>query len=728
MIRPAILCLCLLLSFLTTTTRAQGSLDATIADLQKQISIRDRVDRDNKTPADLRALNRRVLEAKRRELAEAVRLRIAQLQRYLATAGVSLTREERQSAETSLRYLISIRDGVPVGPRPAAAQALSQTENAPVRPRSVGEGLARSKAESRVEMPVTRQATESESGLRFDALREGDTVIRGWSAPGVNEIVVEIRGREPTVQNLGNVAYSHTTQRPRQPSASVAYRVTSFSGSNRTAPWLFTIRLTQPLTSEEEIRAITNGDPTGATPWARVGTQTTPAVRAAVVTMPLPQGGPLPNSEQQRYNRAILEPTSTGQPGYPTEAPVDLERCSMAGRNDFYNAYLDWKAGGVSPAQVKHNGPYCFKLTNANTILYTYSFNVTEVAPTGSPLDILNDAIAAIKNMPKAVAPPPPAVGPAAAPPNCDTLADEIEKVQQAATNLDQALTLLQPGKQGDKIASVSLATTLNAWTPIPAAFRDFESAVESLRQVLGGMGYNQSCTPIKAADDLILIRYRDARKAFLKLERLVNSSHVVGFPYEVDSSNRVKVEVDEYYNGQQTAAATKKYNLTAGYTAITSSAGFMVTNLPARSYSSVAAPNPADPSMTQTVLGVDYGRGTRLALTALLNYNLPFASQKDFGMALSIGPVFDISSGKADTSRFGLFGGVGLRLSKWMYVTPGVHIGEFADFPQGYTRAGQVLPTGQGTPPPVKRYTTRFAIAVTFKVKDLWTTPAPEK
>jgi hypothetical protein len=720
MSRPAFLCLCLLLSFfLTTNTRAaQGSLDSTIADLQKQISIREGVDRDNKTSADLRALNRRVLEAKRRELAAAVRLRIAQLQKYLATAGVSLTREERQSAETSLRYLISIRDGVPVGPRPAAAQALSQTENAPVRPRSVGAGLARSNAESRVEMPVARQATDSASGLRFEPLREGDTVIRGWSAAGVNEIVIEIRGREPSVQNLGNIAYSHTTQRQRQPSAPVAYRVTRFSGSNRTDPWPFIIRLTQPLTSEQEIRAITNGYATGATPWARVGIQTALAVRANVEPRPLPQVVPLDKSELYRRNSAIAVVTDPNQAGYPQEPAVELNKCSMSGTSGFYDVALNWNNGGITPAQAKHNGPYCFKLRNANTILYTYRFNVTEVGPTGSPLDILNDAIAAIKNVPKA-----PTPAPAAAPTLCETLSVEIENVKQAATDLDAELELLRPTKPGE---SVALEVSINEWTKVQPKFRDYESAVDRLRQALINTGPDPNCEPIKTANDLILKDYQTARGAFLRLDALVSSSHVVAFSYDVDSGNDTKIDVDEEYSGKTTV--TKTYHLTHGYTAITSSAGFMVTNLPARSYSSVAAPNPADPSMTQTVLGVDYGRGTRLALTALLNYNLPFASQKDFGMALSIGPVFDISNGKADTSRFGLFGGVGLRLSKWMYVTPGVHIGEFADFPQGYTRAGQVLPTGQGTPPPVKRYTTRFAIAVTFKVKDLWTTPAPEK
>jgi hypothetical protein len=47
----------------------------------------------------------------------------------------------------------------------------------------------------------------------------------------------------------------------------------------------------------------------------------------------------------------------------------------------------------------------------------------------------------------------------------------------------------------------------------------------------------------------------------------------------------------------------------------------------------------------------------------------------------------------------------------------------EFADFPQGFTQAGQVIPPNTGTPTATKRYTARFAFAITFKVKDLGST-----
>lgn len=54
--------------------------------------------------------------------------------------------------------------------------------------------------------------------------------------------------------------------------------------------------------------------------------------------------------------------------------------------------------------------------------------------------------------------------------------------------------------------------------------------------------------------------------------------------------------------------------------------------------------------------------------------------------------------------------------------MTVGTHVGEFADFPQGFTHAGQVIPSGTGTPTPTKRYTARLAFGITYTLKDLST------
>ena len=51
------------------------------------------------------------------------------------------------------------------------------------------------------------------------------------------------------------------------------------------------------------------------------------------------------------------------------------------------------------------------------------------------------------------------------------------------------------------------------------------------------------------------------------------------------------------------------------------------------------------------------------------------------------------------------------------MYLTPGFHVGQFADFPAGFTHSGQDIPPSfTGPLTPQTRTTARFAIGITFK------------
>lgn len=68
-------------------------------------------------------------------------------------------------------------------------------------------------------------------------------------------------------------------------------------------------------------------------------------------------------------------------------------------------------------------------------------------------------------------------------------------------------------------------------------------------------------------------------------------------------------------------------------------------------------------------------------------------------------------------TTRVGLFAGVSVHFWKYMYLTPGFHVGQFADFPAGFTHSGQDIPPSfTGPLTPQTRTTARFAIGITFK------------
>jgi hypothetical protein len=63
-----------------------------------------------------------------------------------------------------------------------------------------------------------------------------------------------------------------------------------------------------------------------------------------------------------------------------------------------------------------------------------------------------------------------------------------------------------------------------------------------------------------------------------------------------------------------------------------------------------------------------------------------------------------------------GLFTGISLHLWNYFYLTPGIHVGEFADFPAGISQGQSIPSTFTGPLNPVTRTSARFGLAVTFK------------
>src|SRR5882724_2502127 len=432
-----------------------------------------------------------------------------------------------------------------------------------------------------------------------------------------------------------------------------------------------------------------------------------------------PATAPPHTKERLAAAKAVIADPS----GYPQIARVD-ETCPLPGKKR-YDVNLDWKSGSISPSSVSHPGDYCFALANANTIIYTYQFTLNVIAPSDNPFDLLKAAITAVSDFGTGAEKAKQASGAS----TCNINLDDVKK---SAAALQDALNQLDPGKDsGGKATSVALDTTLLKWSGVPDKYKAFEGDIRGLIAALNKLdsdGKDSSGTNCAAvepslpyAEAAILEGYVAARERYVRLLSLVNSQHVVRYTAELDDINGYDVVVKEFKDAQQTTSDPKTFHLDPGRAVLSASAGFLLTELQARSYSSRTSPDPTAPTTkTQNVLAVDYGSGVRPALTALLNYNFPgLILWRQCGLSISAGPVFDISNGKADTSRFGFFGGASLRLSKWVYLTPGVHVGEFADFPQGFTQAGQVIPPNTGTPTATKRYTARFAFAITFKVKD---------
>jgi|GEM_PF-2864778 len=372
---------------------------------------------------------------------------------------------------------------------------------------------------------------------------------------------------------------------------------------------------------------------------------------------------------------------------------------------------LDWQA--VSTHEVFKTGEYVFDVVGVNDIVYQYELTVT-LNPAYSA-----DNIAALANVMKGVAAPTPEGG---RPTACATLQTDFDDANNKASPIQTGLAGLLPTKQADgKYPSVPLNQTLNQWDDVKSKVPAYVASLAALKGELA----NNNCTSDVAPDLVgkaaqLIVDYSGTVKPKLEsIDTVANADHTLHGEGFLDRTRGGSVVVRELYAGTDTAASPRTFPLEATYSVVTASGGFLLTTLPARSYSSVNQPPATSTGSTTTVLGVNGNSSVRPALTALLNFHDPFQwalNKPNFGLAISAGPVIEVANGQADTSKLGFFGGVSIHLWKQLFLTPGVHVGEFADFPQGFTHAGQTIPANFGALAPSNRYTARFAFAITFR------------
>jgi hypothetical protein len=418
------------------------------------------------------------------------------------------------------------------------------------------------------------------------------------------------------------------------------------------------------------------------------------------------------------FNEAIATVTSPSDPEYPPLPTFVTTTCKS---DHLIRVTVDLK-GSASQARLGNSGIYCFSLYDINLILYDYTFtgNIPSVQQT--PLDLLKDAISTASGLfsgtpTKSTTPEP------AAP--CPVSTDDAGT---AAARFDQAIAAMDPGKDssGKVNGGVPYATSKAAFDKsVTPNFRAFETTVGTL---IAGMKENAGapqCSAVFSKAETIVSSYIDARSQYLALASREIAPQTVELEEHLEDYEPFVLTANESASGAATNFQTETFNFDPLFSLVTSSVGFMVTELPSRSYTSATAPSTSGTSSTENVLVVNGMKGPRATIDALLNVNVPGFNGRNIGLGVTVGPVFDITNGKANTSNFGLFGGISLRLTDYLYVTPGFHLGQFADFPQGYSAVGQVIPPNTGTPTAVNRYTARFGVSFSFKVKDLYSPKA---
>lgn len=471
--------------------------------------------------------------------------------------------------------------------------------------------------------------------------------------------------------------------------------------------------------------------------------QTTPVPQATVTPQP---AAIIPAHSPARLDAAIhTNATPLTLPPLDTMCPKDND-----GKTPSRTITLYFPSGTSDPTTVNDSGSTCFVVQGFNNIVYTSTFALTETAPSDTAFADLQDAISKVtalsfanvdatsqkKSQDKAstnkslLAPSCPAGLPAA-----------ITTAQGAATQFGNALAAIDPGKDASgKVNLVDVATTVGKWQAVPPAYRQFEAAVSQLIAVLQQPDVDVCSDEwLSAAENIVLEVYSSspsgARNEFAIRQRLVDSDHTVRFTSRLHSTSSYTLTMTANNPQGTVANGTVTFELAAGHKILSTSGGFLVTWVPNPSYASVTAPNGT--TATQNVLAVNNPTGPTVGLVALVDVYLPnihFGQHKiplngrGWGLAFSAGPSYNVSNGKADTTKFGLFAGPSIHIRNQFFVTPGFNLGQYSALPQGFTQAGQVIPPNSGTPTGISRWTTRFALAFTYKIKDFGQSTTPSQ
>lgn len=373
---------------------------------------------------------------------------------------------------------------------------------------------------------------------------------------------------------------------------------------------------------------------------------------------------------------------------------------------------MDWKAGTVlsSPSEIAKGATVKVTVRNVNNILYDYKVDVE--LQTESP----NDDLAQLAKL------LPPGVAPAGAPPSptCKDKASEALGLLITIGNAFDGNQFLNP-KAGDQYKSIPLDKSYEAWKT------DVEPSLKKVRDYATFLSSTECANDASAATNIRMFfnKYDPAKSKLDDLQKRVDSDHTAQGQATADKTGETvgaDVIVTETYNQvHQTNQWIKSFKFSS---VLTLSGGILLSQLENRSYVRQQVPTATG---TDNILGVDNGSKPTAYLVGLLNYRIPHLDWGKAGFAVSTGPVLRLGSTKSDVSSFGYFAGISGHLWRRFYVTPGVHIGEFADFPAGLTR-GQTVPSSIAELTPVKRWTVRFAIGITYKTNDLGSLKAQSK
>ncbi len=341
----------------------------------------------------------------------------------------------------------------------------------------------------------------------------------------------------------------------------------------------------------------------------------------------------------------------------------------------------DWSVKGDAPKSyptITRRQAVTIRIENVNDILFSYRMRVTQRRFDSSDFDAIARLL--IKQTPQ------PSSAPNALPDPCNPLNRALEEALRTAKKAIKEDVNLPIG-YADQTShpSISLKDSLDAW-------RGHAQAIDAVNNAYKAVIIKCTSTPHEN-------EYRQFIAAVDKIRQKINRPHFIEESHTLDPASHVSVTVDEIYEGETISTATFSFDTED---VLTLSAGAMFSRIQDRTYEARK-----DPTSTLNTLTVEGNSQATPSLVALLNYSLGalHLDRENFGLALSAGPVLRVG-GQADTSSFGFFTGISGHLYRRFFITPGLHFGQFADFPVGFSNgtryrriSASSIPSNDGLP-----------------------------
>jgi hypothetical protein len=379
--------------------------------------------------------------------------------------------------------------------------------------------------------------------------------------------------------------------------------------------------------------------------------------------------------------------------------------CAPANAQD---VKIDWASRKVvsSPQEIQKGNPLIVEVSNVNDVLYAYSVDVQLTTDNSDDFSLL----ASLLNLGGAGG-----TQKAALVSDCNSnYQDALFQAKTIKDLLAAAGGPFNPEDRPGHFISIPLITTLQGWNgPIAAASKALQADVDAL----------SGCT----GDDYTTFvgkTYPPIKTSLESIQKKIDGKHTASGQASASTGDVVsaRITVSEKWKGNETlkdqnSSTASPFVSTLNFSSVLRlSAGFLFSQLQDRSYVTRTVPTSTG---TANVLGVNGDSALTPYLVGLLNYQVPHLSGKYGGLWLSSGPTLRITTTGGNTSAFGFFGGVSASLWNRLFITPGIHFGQFAATPAGLT-VGQTIPANFGQVQPINRWSARFGFSITYKTLSL--------